>query len=341
MDIRKFILQKLAENEEIKTAEIIKASGFSREYVNRFLKALQKEGKIVRIGKANKTKYVKAQKSALIKSRKQIRSINLRLHSRNLSEDTILDKIKAETGVFLGIAKNIESIASYAFTEMLNNAIEHSRSQNIIAKIEKNADSIQFEINDQGIGIFNNITQKKKLKNHLEAIQDLLKGKQSTAPKEHSGEGIFFTSKAADVLTVQSSQKRLIFNNIINDIFIHDVKNTPGTRISFKISLTSKQNLDEIFKKYSVGLYDFGRTKIVVKLFAIDTDYISRSQARRIISGLEKFQQIILDFKGVKTIGQAFVDEIFRVWQSRFPQIKISRQNANENIEFMIKRTRR
>jgi hypothetical protein len=45
------------------------------------------------------------------------------------------------------------------------------------------------------------------LKNHLEAIQDLLKGKQTTMPKSHSGEGIFFTSKIADNLTISSSQE--------------------------------------------------------------------------------------------------------------------------------------
>jgi len=54
--------------------------------------------------------------------------------------------------------------------------------------------------------------------------------------------------------------------------------------------------------------------------------------------GLESFQDVLLDFEGVESIGQAFADEIFRVWQSNHPEIKITYINVNENVEFMIKR---
>ena len=47
---------------------------------------------------------------------------------------------------------------------------------------------------------------------------------------------------------------------------------------------------------------------------------------------------IILDFEDVKTIGQGFADEVFRVWKIKHPGVKIITKNANENIEFMIKR---
>ena len=183
--------------------------------------------------------------------------------------------------------------------------------------------------------------QKHKLKSHLEAVQDLLKGKQTTAPKEHSGEGIFFTSKAADILIVQSSSKRLLFNNLLEDIFIEDVKQTTGTKVSFSISVKSKRSLKKIFDAYTDKSFEFSKTKAVVKLYKMGTDYISRSQARRILSGLDKFKTIVLDFREVKTIGQAFADEVFRVWKRNHPNIKIIEQNANENIVFMIKRSGR
>ncbi|GAI71454.1 unnamed protein product, partial [marine sediment metagenome] len=35
--------------------------------------------------------------------------------------------------------------------------------------------------------------------------------------------------------------------------------------------------------------------------------------ARRVLTGLENFKTIILDFREIDTIGQAFADEIFRV----------------------------
>jgi hypothetical protein len=67
-------------------------------------------------------------------------------------------------------------------------------------------------------------------------------------------------------------------------------------------------------------------------------DYVSRSQARRILAGLEKFKTIELDFKDVKTIGQAFADEIFRIWQAGHKEVRFKIQNANENVMLMIKR---
>ncbi len=182
------------------------------------------------------------------------------------------------------------------------------------------------------------IIKKRRLKNELEAIQDLLKGKQTTAPEEHTGEGIFFTSKLADNLVIQSSTKKLIFDNILKDLFIKNVKNTRGTKINFAISVKSKADLNSVFKKFTAGAFTFGKTEVSVNLYKMDTDFISRSQARRILSGLDKFGTVLLNFQGVETIGQAFADEVFRVWQKHHQNIMIKYKNANENVEFMIKR---
>jgi len=45
-----------------------------------------------------------------------------------------------------------------------------------------------------------------------------------------------------------------------------------------------------------------------------------------------------LDFSGVYTIGQAFADEILRVWQNQHPNIKFITTNTNEDINFMLSR---
>jgi hypothetical protein len=56
------------------------------------------------------------------------------------------------------------------------------------------------------------------------------------------------------------------------------------------------------------------------------------------VSGLSKFEMIILDFDKVPTVGQAFADEIFRVFRNKYPKIKVIPINMNESVEFMIKR---
>lgn len=338
MNIRELILKKLSRKGEIRVGDIVSEAKFSRAYISRFFKALQDEGKILLVGKANQARYILAHKERALAVKRRILSAHKIFKNKNLSEDAALDEIKQNSGIFLNLPKNVIRILDYAFTEMLNNAIEHSRSETVEIFMRRDRGIIRFDVIDKGIGIFNNIMRKKKLKSELEAIQDLTKGKQTTAPQQHTGEGIFFTSKVADTLTFQSSAKKLIFHNILGDIFIRDIKKAKGTKVTFAINSRSKRSLAKIFQEYSGGSFEFKRTRVIVKLYKMDTEYISRSQARRVLSGLEKFKEIVMDFKGVDSVGQAFADEVFRIWQAHHPAAKITRENANKNILFMIKR---
>ncbi len=337
MDIKNLILKKITKQGKIGISDIKKETGFSGAYINRFLKELKDDGKIILIGKSNRAHYILAG-GGNINPKKAILNARYILANKNLHEDEILDKIKKDTGITLDLPKNTVSVIEYAFTEMLNNAIEHSESKKIDVIVDREDSFIRFNISDKGIGIFNSIIKKYNLKNELEAIQELTKGKLTTVPERHTGEGVFFTSRVVDKLMIQSWNKKLVFDNILNDIFIEDAKKLKGTRVIFYIGVKSKRKLENIFREYSDKNFRFNKTKVVVKLYKIDTNYISRSQARRILIGLEKFKTVILDFSKVDTVGQAFADEVFRVWQNRHPNIKIQCQNANENIVFMIKR---
>lgn len=337
MDIKKLILKKLARKKILKVSDIVQATGFSRAYINRFFQELQNEGKIVLLGKANRARYAPTETAK--EAKKELFSINRILKNKNLSEDLVLDEIKRDAGIFLDLPRNVASIVDYGFTEMLNNAIEHSQSPEIAIQMKKDKSGINFKVVDFGIGIFKHVMRKRNLKNELEAIQDILKGKQTTAPREHTGEGIFFTSKAADTLTIRSSKKKLIFHNILDDVFIKDAKYVNGTKVAFFIGLKSKRKLADVFRKYSGDSYEFSKTKVIVRLYKMSADYLSRSQARRILSGLDAFKEITLDFSGVETVGQAFVDEVFRIWQFHHRRIRIITQNTNKNIDFMIKRS--
>ncbi len=336
MDLKKLILDFINRKGEVKASEIIKITGYSRPYVNRSFQQLRDEGKIALIGKANKAHYVLASEERKVK--KSIREIKFIESIEGLAEHDVLEKIKRETGIFIDVKDNVREDLEYAFSEMLNNAIEHSKSEKVYVFMKRSKTIIFFKVRDKGVGIFNNIMQKKDLDSELEAAQDLLKGKQTTAPETHSGEGIFFTSKIADELKITSSDKKLMFNNIINDVFIENVKQRRGTAVYFSLSLGSKRDLSDIFRSYTSDSYEFSKTIVDVKLYRIDTEYISRSQARRVLVGLDKFKQITLDFKNVKTVGQAFADEVFHVWKQAHLDIEIKAINGNENVDFMIKR---
>ena len=223
---------------------------------------------------------------------------------------------------------------------MLNNAIEHSSSDKIDIIFMKTSTDIRFSVADRGVGIFNNIRKKKRLASTMDAIQELLKGKETTAPEAHSGEGIFFTSKIADSLTIKSFEKKIVFDNIGQDIYIKDIQSTKGTKVDFVLNLKSKKTLSDLFHQYTDESFQFSKTGVKVKLYHHDVDYVSRSQARRILAGLEKFKTVEFDFKDVATVGQAFADEVFRVWQTAHQTIEVVVKNANENIMLMIKRAK-
>lgn len=335
MDIQELILNHLNRKGKVRAADIVKKTGFSRVYVNRFFKQLRDEGKISLIGKANKAYYVLSRDEKTVKA--GIHDITIFEKTKGLVEHDVLKRIRNETGIFNSLKDNVRIDVEYAFSEMLNNAIEHSRSEDVNISMTRSDTAVLFVVRDWGVGIFSNIMEKKYLNSELEAVQDLLKGKQTTAPEAHSGEGIFFTSRVADKLTFISSDKKLVFDNNVGDVFLDPAKPRKGTTVYFVLSLESNRDLTEIFRAYTTDSYEFSKTIVNVKLYKLGTEYISRSQARRVLVGLDKFKKIVLDFKDVRTVGQAFADEIFHVWKQNHQDIEIESINASKNVDFMIK----
>jgi len=338
-ELKDLILQEIKKQKEVKASDLVKSLGFTRAYLNRFLQELRQEGRIILLGRTNRSVYVLADKDAVASAKGRILSFSKTYKNESLSEHAVLEEIKRDTGIFNGIKDNVKKILDYAFSEMLNNAIDHSRSENIEIKFVSREELIFFSVKDFGVGIFNNIMKNKGLVSEIEAVQDLLKGKQTTAPERHSGEGIFFTSKVGDSLVIASGRKRIIFNNLVDDIFISDITSSEkGTRVFFAISKNSDLEIKTVFDEYSGDSYEFDKTRVAVRLYKIGSYYISRTQASRVMAGLEKFKRVVLDFKHINSIGQAFADEIFRVWISINPGIEISIENSNENIDLMISR---
>ncbi len=339
MDTRSKILQFATKNKIFRTSDVVKglSNKVSRQQVSFLLNDLFKKGLLARQGSGAFIFY------ALPINERALKSLtHKRLLNKDLKEHEVLDEIKRSSPFLSGLKENVDSIFTYAFSEMLNNAIEHSLSKNITVEVQTDSDNLSFIVRDFGIGVFRSVMKKRKLKSELEAIQDLLKGKTTTQPRSHSGEGIFFTSKVADVFVLESFNFRLKIDNLIKDIFVEEIETTKGTNVIFKLSLSSKRHLNDVFKEYTNPTsYEFDKTEVHIKLYTMGTIYVSRSQARRVLTNLDKFKMVILDFDKVPTIGQAFADEIFRVFSSKHPEIQITPINMNEAVDFMIKRVPR
>lgn len=337
MIIKEAILRTAKVKKVFRTSDVVGAleGKVSRVWVSASISELVKKGILVKSGSTAGAAY------ALVENASELgNSISKHLLRKDLKEHEVLDSINHQAPFLVQLNENVRSIFNYAFSEMLNNAIEHSESKFVDVKIGADEKTLWFDVSDNGIGVFRNVMGKRALSSEFEAMQDLLKGKATTHPHTHSGEGIFFTSKVADTFILDSFGYSLRVDNGIPDIFFEQTTSRRGTKVSFSISKDTDRHLTQIFSLYETDHDDpdFDKTEIQVRLYKVGTIYVSRSQARRILSGLEKFKHIILNFDKVSTVGQAFADEIFRVFQQKHPEIKISTTNMNEAVKYMVDR---
>lgn len=336
MDRKREIKELIKSKKRVSSTEIARHFGFTRQYASQILHIMVNAGEVVKFGSTRAAFYTLPELIDEIGPK----ATGRRLENKNIKEHEVFEDLISVFPAFQTAPENIQSTVHYAFSEMLNNAIEHSRSKNIEVKLESDG-IVRFIVDDFGIGVFRNVMRQRHLKSELEAMQDLLKGKVTTDPKAHTGEGIFFTSKAADRFVLESFGYRMVVDNTIPDVFFQETEwVNRGTRVIFTIARNSNRHLNKIFEKYQSkpGSYAFDKTEVHIRLFTMGTVYISRSQARRILVGLEKFKRLILDFDRVPNVGQAFADEIFRVFQNRHLKISIEPINMNEAVRFMIER---
>lgn len=338
-NLKDLILKEFSRKKVLKSSDLTAKFKISRQAVNRHIRELIRGGKILKYGISRKNAAYVLNRACF---RKKIFGVQKRffrkVRAEGLTEERLLALIEAAPGLLDTLTSNAKNIFAYAFTEMANNAIEHSQTKFIAVTVCTDSNLASFIVGDAGVGIFENIRKKKNLGGEMEAIQDLLKGKTTTAPGEHSGEGIFFTSKVAGRFLIDSHEKRLIIDNNLADVFIEDRRFVRGTRVFFEIPANTVKDITEIFRQYTNEKFEFDKTRVAVRLFKTENTYISRSQARRLLHSLENFSEIILDFSDVKTVGQGFADEIFRVFQNAHPNVNIAAINASENVDFMIKR---
>ena len=116
------------------------------------------------------------------------------------------------------------------------------------------------------------------------------------------------------------------------------LKKSSGTLVAMSLSNNSKKTSREIFDRFSNVDDGFIKTSIPIAHVFPNGDPISRSEARRLGELITNFKEVDLDFAGNEEVGQAFVHELFVVWQRNNPDIKLNVINACDNVDFMIRR---
>lgn len=173
------------------------------------------------------------------------------------------------------------------------------------------------------------------------ALLELSKGKLTSDKKRHSGEGIYFTPRAFDRFSIRSGNLFYLRERRDGDDWLIEVNDRiadrKGTLVRMKIRTEAEWSMPEIFNKYQGDSLRFRKTHVPLKLAQYPGEHlVSRSQARRLLARFSNFSEVYLDFTDVEEIGQAFADEIFRVFHHEHPEIRMAVANANRNIEKMI-----
>ncbi len=236
---------------------------------------------------------------------------------------------------------NALNIWHYGFTEMFNNVIDHSESESVSVIIKKTAYSTEMSILDLGVGIFNKIRKAMNLLDERHAVLELTKGKLTTDPSRHSGEGIFFTSRMFDKFSILSGGVFLSHDyGKEEDWILENQENENGTLISMKLINNTSRTTNEIFGKFTSGdNFGFTKTVVPVRLAQYGNEkLVSRSQAKRLLERIDRFIIVMFDFTQVESVGQAFADEVFRVFANQHPHIEIIPFNANSTVMQMIQR---
>ena len=328
--IRSFILDQVSRNPRDVARITAEHFGITRQAVNRHLSELLKGGVLEAEGQTRNRSY-------------KIKPVAEECFVFKITPDLAEDRVWRECfgPLVSSLQKNVVEICHYGFTEMFNNVLDHSNGKQVTTKIAVTPPWVKMFVTDNGVGIFEKIKNELGFEDERHTVLELTKGKLTTGPEHHTGEGIFFTTRMFDRFSILSGHLFFDHHELDNDWFMEPAEEFKGTRVEMLISAKATRTTTAVFDRYTSGPNDFAFTKthVAVNLLRYGKEsLLSRSQAKRLLARLERFEEVRLDFKGVEMIGQAFADEIFRVFQKQNPRIKLAPVNTNDQVDRMIQR---
>lgn len=228
---------------------------------------------------------------------------------------------------YFALPASVARMAQHAFTELLNNAVDHSGGTQVTVSVRQTAAHLQLLVSDDGCGLFSRIESAFDINDPTLAMVELAKGKLTTQPDRHTGRGLYFTSRLADVFDLHANETAFQYRGWDRRAW-HPGKalSRRGTSIYMAIALDTTRTLDGVLRAHSLDGAGYGFERTVVPLNLLvgpATGLESRAQAKRVASRLGGFRRAELDFTGIADVGHGFVDELFRVAQRELPQLEL------------------
>ena len=339
-ELRNFILDNVSGHPSDIVALVAATFNVTRVTAHRYVTRLVAEGLLVAFGRAKGRTY------RLLDFENRTFRIPIAQNEReDWLRETQEDVIWRENvePLLYGLPKNITDLLRHGGTEMINNVLDHSGAKQLEILVQRNAKRIHVQIRDRGVGIFEKIRKECNLDDSRHALLELSKGKLTTDAARHSGEGIFFSSRMFNRFLIDSrglafirrmeDDEGWLFEDAAPDEYF------AGTLVDFQLDAQATHTVEETFAKFqdSEDLPGFAKTHVPVRLAKYgDELLVSRSQAKRVLARFERFSEVMLDFAGVPQIGQAFADEIFRVYALQHPEVQIIPIYVDPAVQKMI-----
>ena len=327
-EIRQFILENVEGHPTSIVTLTAQTFGISRQGVHRHMQRLVRDAVLQMHGTTRSRRYT-------------LRPMAKFERIYSLKPPLVEDRLwREDIRPALGdLPENVRMIWNHGFTEIMNNAIEHSAGQQVIVSVDRTAISTLMTISDDGHGIFKKIQQECDLHNEHDAVLELAKGKLTTDPARHTGEGIFFTSRMFDGFLILSGTVIFQHTHVGRDWVLDDIPSQNGTVVTMSLSNTTSRTTQEVFNQFTSGEgYAFTKTVIPVSLAKYgDEQLISRSQAKRLLARIDRFTVVVFEFDKVDMIGQAFADEVFRVFANEHPDMEFYASGTTPAVAQMIR----
>jgi hypothetical protein len=143
-----------------------------------------------------------------------------------------------------------------------------------------------------------------------------------------------------DFFEIESHGLRFTHQPRVEDSIADQVTETPGTRVTMRLSNDSPRVLKDVFDSFQdPEEFTFNKTVVPLRLAQYEGEnLVSRSQAKRVAHRFERFKRVELDFAGISEIGQAFADQLFRVFAAAHPDIRLVPINTEPAVDQMIRR---
>jgi anti-sigma regulatory factor (Ser/Thr protein kinase) len=326
-DVTRWITEAALHHPHDLTAHAAQRLGLARNTAQRLLRRLVELNWLVRQGSSRRPHHVPG----------LLRQVVQRYALDGLQEDLPWAR---DFAPYFDLPDEVARMAQHGFTELLNNAIEHSGGSQVTVSMRQTPLQLQLLVSDDGRGIFETIGEAFGINDPVLAMLELAKGKLSSRPDQHSGRGLFYTAKLADVFDLHANNAAFQQRDWQRDEWQRGRPAcTAGSAVYVAICLDTERTLDSVLRRYSLDRagYGFERTVVPLRLITAPQQGLSsRAQARRVVARLGQFRRAELDFAGLVDVGPAFADELFRVFGGRHPGVQLVPLNMSPRVAEMV-----